>query len=134
MGIYDRDYYRRDGPSFLEHITSGGLVCKWLIAINIVAFILQLLTRRHDIPAELETIFRHIGATMPGGSPFTEAFELDSSKVMHGQVWRLLTYAFLHAPDNIYHILFNMLFLWWFGREVEEIYGHREFLCMYLTA
>src|SRR5262245_17511006 len=115
MGIYDRDYYRREGPSFLDHITSGGKVCKWLIAINIVAFILQLLTRRADIPVELEGVFRQLGADFPGRSPFTDALDLDVKAVMHGQVWRLLTCAFLHAPDSIYHILFNMLFLWWFG-------------------
>jgi membrane associated rhomboid family serine protease len=120
MGIYDRDYYRREGPSFLDHITSGGKVCKWLIAINVVAYVIQLLTQRH-------------GFGFMGFGPFTEAFDLNPDKVMQGQVWRLLTSAFLHSPD-IYHILFNMLFLWWFGRDVEEIYGHREFLCMYLLA
>jgi membrane associated rhomboid family serine protease len=121
MGIYDRDYYRRDGPSFLDHITSGGYVCKWLIAINIVAFILQSLTLSQ-------------GHRFGSLGPVTDWLELDADKVTQGQVWRLLTYAFLHDPGNITHILFNMLFLWWFGQEVEETYGHREFLCMYLTA
>ncbi len=119
MGIYDRDYYRRDGPSFLEHITSGGYVCKWLIAINIVAFIVQAMTMSH-------------GFRFDSMGPFTDWLELDADKVFEGQVWRLLTYAFLHAGFT--HILFNMLFLWFFGQEVEEIYGHREFLWMYLTS
>ena len=35
MGIYDREYYRRDGPSFLNSIAQRGQVCNWLIAINI---------------------------------------------------------------------------------------------------
>ncbi|OAI46242.1 hypothetical protein AYO44_11735 [Planctomycetaceae bacterium SCGC AG-212-F19] len=130
MGIYDRDYYRREGPSFFDTIASGGKVCKWLIAINVAAYILQLVTRRADIPIHLEGILRGMGS----GSPFTDALELNADKVMHGQVWRLLTCAFLHAPDNMYHILFNMLFLWWFGRDVEDIYGHKEFLAMYLMA
>ena len=47
---------------------------------------------------------------------------------------RLLSYAFLHDPGDIFHILFNMLFLWWFGSDVEDLYGPREFLSFYLTA
>jgi membrane associated rhomboid family serine protease len=48
-------------------------------------------------------------------------------------VWRLLTYAFLHDIGWM-HIFFNMLFLWFFGREVEDLYGPREFLAFYLTS
>src|SRR5438105_2965808 len=43
MGIYDREYYRKSGPSFLGSIGAPGQVCKWLIGINIAVFILQLL-------------------------------------------------------------------------------------------
>ena len=33
MGIYDRDYYRRDGPSFLGTITERGRgICFWRFA------------------------------------------------------------------------------------------------------
>ncbi len=34
----------------------------------------------------------------------------------------------------MWHIVFNMYFLWMFGRLVEPIYGSREFLAFYLTA
>jgi membrane associated rhomboid family serine protease len=123
MGIYDRDYYRRDGPSFLAAITERGKVCKWLILINIVVFVLQLVTRS----------FGHASGEMSAG-PVTDWLILETSKVLHGQVWRVLTYAFLHDPGRIWHIVFNMLFLWWFGTDVEESYGPREFLAVYLTA
>jgi membrane associated rhomboid family serine protease len=113
MGIYDRDYYRREGPSFLDR----GQVCKWLISINVVCFILQLVTQRPDEPGL-----------------FTQAFILDVDDVLHGQVWRLLTYAFLHEPGIWQHIVFNMVFLWWFGSDVEDIYGSREFLAIYLLS
>jgi membrane associated rhomboid family serine protease len=65
---------------------------------------------------------------------FTESFDLNPVAVLHGQVWRLLTHAFLHDPSSIMHILFNMLFLWWFGSDVEDLYGPREFLAFYLTS
>jgi membrane associated rhomboid family serine protease len=64
-----------------------------------------------------------------------EWFELDSRKVVYkGQIWRLLTHAFCHARTDIFHIIFNMLFLYWFGCTLESMYGSREFLLFYLTA
>jgi membrane associated rhomboid family serine protease len=119
MGIYDRDYIRQ-GPSFLGSFAERGLICKWLIGVNIVCFVLQLATRT---------------LTSTGyDQPFTDAFLLDVGKVEQGQVWRLLTYAFLHDPFSFSHILFNMLFLWWFGSDVEDLYGPREFLAFYLSS
>jgi membrane associated rhomboid family serine protease len=116
MGIYDRDYVRREGPSFLGSFVERGRVCKWLIGINVVVFIAQILT----LDSSLFDV--------------TEAFQVDVDHVLHGQVWRLLTYAFLHDPGTIWHILLNMLFLWWFGSDVEDLYGPREFLTFYLSA
>ena len=125
MGIYDREYYRRDGPSFLGSFSDRGRICKWLIGINIVCFVIQLVTRPRGFPQWGE----------PGS--FTDALLLDADAVLHGQIWRLLTYAFLHDTLSAglpWHIIFNMLFLWWFGSDVEDIYGPREFLTLYLTS
>jgi membrane associated rhomboid family serine protease len=119
MGIYDRDYYR-EGPSYLESLIPSGLVCKWLIGVNLFIFIAQLLSRG-AMPQE-------------GGGWVTSHFILDTNAVMSGEVWRLLTYAFLHSPDSWMHILFNMIFLWWFGSDLEAMYGPREFLAFYLGA
>jgi membrane associated rhomboid family serine protease len=117
MGIYDRDYYRREGPSFLESVLSRGTVCKWLIGINVACFLAQMLT------------------TDAGGqSWFTNALILNAGKVMQGEVWRLLTATFLHSTTDPLHIVFNLLFLWWFGRSVEDELRSREFLAFYLAA
>jgi membrane associated rhomboid family serine protease len=132
MGIYDRDYYRREGPSFLGSFLERGTVCTWLVGINVVAFIVQMLTRVQGV-----VVVNELGLQLPGGwepGPFTQALWLDVPRVLHGEVWRLLTYAFLHDTANIWHILFNMLFLWWFGSDLEDLYGPREFLTFYLTA
>jgi membrane associated rhomboid family serine protease len=119
MGIYDRDYYRREGPSFLGTIAQTGQICKWLVFINVGVFLLQAVT----LPAEEWAL-----------GPVTEWLILWPRQVLNGEVWRLLTYAFLHEPRNIWHIVFNMLFLWWLGGEVETIYGWKEFLTFYLVA
>jgi len=47
-------------------------------------------------------------------------------------LWQLFTYMFLHAA-NVFHILFNMLLLWWIGSELELYWGRRYFLFYYLA-
>ena len=46
--------------------------------------------------------------------------------------WRLITYGFCHDRSSLFHLAFNMICLWMFGRLIEEIYGRREFLWIYL--
>jgi membrane associated rhomboid family serine protease len=127
MGIYDRDYYRRSGPSYLSALGLSGEACKWLIVINVVVYILEFVTRGTGIPGAGLTIGRRDSLIM-------ELFMLDPQRVLDGQVWRLLTYAFLHDTSVWQHIVFNMLFLWWFGSEVEQMYGTKEFLALYLLS
>lgn len=45
--------------------------------------------------------------------------------------WQLVSYGFLHG--NFPHILFNMLALWMFGREIELRWGSRRFAMYYFT-
>jgi membrane associated rhomboid family serine protease len=52
-----------------------------------------------------------------------------STEVAHGQVWRLVTYAFVAAPSVWF--LFEMLMLWYFGREVENGLGWKRFAILY---
>ena len=64
-----------------------------------------------------------------------EWLELDTKKIVNGgQVWRLLTHAFCHERQSVWHIVLNMLCLYWFGCALESMYGPREFLLFYLTA
>lgn len=46
------------------------------------------------------------------------------------QPWTILTYMFLH--EGIFHILFNMLFLYWFGLLVNEYLGSRKLANLYI--
>jgi len=56
---------------------------------------------------------------------------LSPSAVFHAQIWRLVTYLFLHAGP--FHLIFNMLALWMFGVELERIWGSRYFLKYYFV-
>ena len=109
MGIYNRDYFRSDNRPLGEGFLASAF--KWIIAANVVVYICQLI-----VPE------------------VTDLFDLSPTAVLHGQVWRLVTYAFCHEPGNPFHILFNMLFLFWFGATLERMYGTREFMLFYFAA
>jgi membrane associated rhomboid family serine protease len=43
-----------------------------------------------------------------------------------------VTYSFCHSEEDVWHIFFNMLALWFFGPTLERMYGTREFAWFYL--
>jgi membrane associated rhomboid family serine protease/outer membrane protein assembly factor BamD (BamD/ComL family) len=45
------------------------------------------------------------------------------------QLHAFITHMFMHG--GIFHFVFNMLFLWLFGKVVESIFGHGRFLLFY---
>ena len=49
--------------------------------------------------------------------------------------WTLLTYFFVHANlgDNIFHLIFNMMWLWWFGQFFLRLHTTRQLLGVYLS-
>ncbi len=124
MGIYDRDYIRNPSgrPAFNGSLNAWS-VNTWLIAINVAVFILNAL-----ISAPIENAYGQIvGRFQPiealGYFSVTEALG-------HLQVWRLVTFQFLHA--NVEHILFNMVALYMFGPLIESYLGSRRYLAFYL--
>ncbi len=46
-------------------------------------------------------------------------------------LWQFVTYMFFHS-NSIFHVLFNMLMLWWLGSELEQRWGSRFFLIYYM--
>ncbi len=49
--------------------------------------------------------------------------------------WQLLTYNFLHLSPGFWgfiHILFNLLWLYWIGRDYEDLHGPAPLLALYL--
>ncbi|MFM2125238.1 MAG: hypothetical protein RL328_1689 [Acidobacteriota bacterium] len=104
MGIGSRSYAR-------PYASGGGLPqgIQLLLIANVAIFLLQyfglgdfLLTYFALRPAAVVTSF---------------------------SIWQLASYMFLHG--GVFHILFNMLALWMFGRELEEMWGMRNFLRFY---
>jgi len=58
----------------------------------------------------------------------------DSAQIwMHAQIWRLVTYAFIHPPTGYALLWFaiEMYMLYFFGREVERFVGRRAYIWLY---
>lgn len=53
-------------------------------------------------------------------------------QIRHGEIWRLFTPCILH--QDLLHILFNMLWLWYLGRPIEQRIGAGRTLALTLIA
>src|ERR1700736_780457 len=60
---------------------------------------------------------------------FFALIDLDPVLVLHGQVWRLITYIFIPATVDLFRLpdwlnaAFYVLFLWWVGNGLEQAWG-----------
>jgi membrane associated rhomboid family serine protease len=89
-----------------------------LIGINVAVYFLMLLlnlTGQHE-----------------GIKAIENTFWLMPADVVHGRIWEIFSYSFLH--DGFFHIFFNMLTLWMFGATLEQYWGRRQFLEFYFFA
>ena len=86
-------------------------VIRSIIAINVIVFVLMVFAG--------QTIVNIFGFNP---DPFTALT----------QPWRIVTYMFVHGGP--FHLIFNMLWLWWMGRMVEETIGPRSFSVIYFGA
>src|SRR5215813_14115826 len=53
---------------------------------------------------------------------------LSVAGLSQGRIWQLFTFQFLHTCPWPWHVLFNCLGLYFFGRPVEESLGGKRFL------
>ena len=70
-----------------------------------------------------------------GHSGMVNYLMFDSAEIWSGaQVWRLITYAFIHPPMGSALLWFaiEMYMLFVFGREVERFIGQRAYVALYL--
>jgi membrane associated rhomboid family serine protease len=91
--------------------TDRPIVTQSIIGLCIAAFVLQKLP----------------------GSNVTENFVF-APIYATSEPWRLLTAAFLHDPNNLLHILFNMYALWLTGPYLEALLGKVRFTVLYLIS
>jgi membrane associated rhomboid family serine protease len=71
---------------------------------------------------------------IPGLAGTLDYFYFDSARIWNGlQLWRLGSYAFVHAPSGLLWFAVEMYMLFVFGREVERFIGQRAYLALYLV-
>lgn len=124
MGIYDRSYYQEEsGYGFRP---GGGSIVTKLIIINVLIFVADLFTPAFEVRGDTHHWLSEFLSLK--SDVFTKPWN----------AWQLLTAGFAHAPmdsqRSIMHIFANMLSLFVFGRALEEKYGSKEFLRLYLVA
>lgn len=77
-------------------------------------------------------LFQTLLGLLGGDGPtliFVHYFGLVPFAVLHGFIWQLFTYLFLHG--GLLHLLLNMFVLWMFGRDLELYWGRRRFYSYY---
>ncbi len=85
----------------------------WLVGIQVVIFLLL-----NILPPESEYRALLYGGFSVGG-------------IQRGYLWQFITYMFIHV--DFFHLLFNMLGLFIFGKIVENRMGSKEFLLYYFV-
>ncbi len=121
MGIYDREYIRDEsaGTGLFSGVTP---VTKSIIVISVITFLVQNLF--------------HLD-TGPDGMPFS-GFTFQwlaaspENTFYHFRIHEVLTASFVHV--GIFSLVFDMWFFWFIGREMESLYGSRDFLVFYLAS
>ena len=64
------------------------------------------------------------------GFPWYTIFGMVPNSILQKfMIWQVLTYMFLHA--NLWHLVLNMLMLWFFGPAIEASWGRKQFLFYY---
>ena len=94
-------------------------VIKNLLIINVAVFFIQIIASNFLV----------------GGKPLWYVLNMwfalnPLSPGFNFQIWQLISYQFMHGGFS--HIFFNMLMLWMFGMEIENIWGSKKFLIYYL--
>lgn len=119
MGLYDRDYTQanfrsqfHNGPPMRMVFPKLTPMVKRLLIINVAVFLLSFLI-------------------VPLGQFFFRWFSVYPTSLGMVQLWRPITYQFLHAGP--WHIFLNMLVLFFFGPMLERFWGSRKFLTFYLV-
>jgi membrane associated rhomboid family serine protease len=113
MGIHDREYYRSEHRA--NTTDSSWTMVTRLIVVTVGLYVLDLFIGKSH------WLMEHMAATQ-------------ESLVNPLQWWQLLTYGFAHSTLGVTHIFWNMVGLWFFGRQIEDVYGPKEFLRIYLVS
>jgi len=123
MGIYERNYYRDENELDLRPNWDQRSAVSTLIIINVAVFVANIFLRNSFVPKDQGAVNNFL--------------MLSAGDVNHPYLWwHTLTYGFCHdALTPIpFHLIMNMVGLYFLGRTVESHYGRAEFYRIYLIS
>ena len=106
---------------------AGAKVTRTLVGLNVGVYVAELATGG-GVNGVNSTIYEK-GVLVAGRTVDTHGHLIG---VAQGDYWRLITAAFLHYGP--FHLLLNMLALYWFGSLLEQRIGSGKFLLLYLVS
>lgn len=116
MAWYERDYHREESRGGLGNRLTMFSVVTWLLILNTFIWLWDEI-----FGPSFRAHWMALGQYM--------YFSWDKS-VVGLQFWRWFTFQFVHA--DFWHLLFNMIGLYFFGPIMERWWGSRRFLAFYL--
>jgi membrane associated rhomboid family serine protease len=75
----------------------------------------------------------YIGSQVLGDQAY-KLFSLWFIENENFRFWQIISHMFMHDPNSIFHILFNMYALWAFGSPIEQVLGKNRFIFFYFSA
>lgn len=108
----------QDIKSIIRHPQKGMMK---LIIANVFVFLLLILLKVFFILNKQTAWFDELLAWFTLSNQY---------KQVYSHIWTLLTYSFVHT--EIFHLLFNMVFLYWFGNILTDFIGEKRLVQWYL--
>ena len=107
--LYDRPYMQSNNNLRSRNLVLG------IIVFNVLMYAIQLVAEN-------------------AGPGYSNLFSLKSNANVGPHIWSFLTYAFLHDPDSILHLMVNMLGVFFLGRALLPELGEKRFLQLYFIS
>ena len=85
---------------------------RWIVIGNVVVYVLMLLTMRTDANA-------------------VSFLYLNGSKVLHGELWRIVTFIFVPTSSSPFWLAISLYFYYWIGSSLERQWGTARFNLYY---
>lgn len=106
---------RKSAPKVRTPMAVNAPATRAIIAVTVAVYVVQIFT----------------------GDLLLDRFASNTVEIWRGEVWRLVTAIFLHAPlttsFSILHIAFNMYILSIYGPQVEQAFGTKRFVFLYFA-
>ena len=125
MSFYYESYSFDSANYFRSPITPA---VRTLILINVFVFVMELI-----VGVVISILNLYIPINQGHHLSYLLTFPLLGFNIplfLRGALWQPVTYMFLHS--SLTHLFFNMLWLYFFGPEVEKYFSKRRFYFFYI--